>query len=222
MNKELRNMVQSMRATPGKVLVWVDMQQKSDARVALGATGVELIVNSAFGSDGIVKNPSLCRAARAHKGIEEGELLLVHHNTFDMVSRGEQDDEGNWGHPYKLGDTGVREGEGRECTWLFSIDESMVQLRLNNEGDVAGVMEGWVLVDRCKSERTIKAGLQVERPYLQNIWRRVDDGKLLITYKHSGNEVKWTFGGRQRSAWKLKDVDVLGYAGEKLLKEVRV
>ena len=84
------------RTLPSRVLVWVDMSQKSMYQLKYGC--LDLQVKSDFGHDGNVKNPVLCEEKDA------GRMLLVHHNTFDMKQGA--DPVTRLGG-YYVGDTGI-------------------------------------------------------------------------------------------------------------------
>ncbi len=180
-----------MKPGKGKLLVWVNMNQKSQYELRYGCLSLQ--VKSDFGHDGNVKNPVLCEK------YEGGGCYLVHHNTFDMkqgadvVTR-----EGG----YLVGDTGIRREDG---AWLFGIKKESVHVEVSENGDPVAA-EGWVIVKRVRKKRGQL--LQVEGQLLENVvycegGDSGQDGAYWACMPHAAYRSWYIWNGEQREVWRV-------------------
>lgn len=194
---------QRMKPLKNKVLVSVNLTQKSDYEIEL-TKGVNLWMDSNFGADGRITNP--CIATVVHPGGTEGllkdDIILCHHNTFNMGAI-----SGNL-----LGDTKEKDEKGYS---LFVIDPNLIYIRIR-EGEFTP-LDGYMIVERIKKEqdsviikpdsnepnrfKVVKAGVGCDP---------VKEGDIVVCFKYSDYEIEYNLDKKKRSVIRVKIDDVLG------------
>lgn len=191
-----------MKPLKSKVLVSVNLNQKSSYEVEL-AEGLTIWMDSNFGADGRIASPTIATVVETDlKGLLKGDIILCHHNTFNMGSI-----SGNL-----VGDTGVKDENGHS---LFVINTDFIYIRIRN-GKLLP-MEGYMIVERIKKEN--KSVIIQEMGNEPTRFKVIDTGEgcepvkngdVIYCFKYSDYEIEYNLNKKKHSVIRVKIDDVLG------------
>lgn len=198
-----------MKATRDKILVEVDLDQKSDYEIYLGNTGQKIYMNSDFGLNGRETNSVVAKAICDHDelGIKENDYILCHHNTFKMVVS----------YGYLYGDTGMRNGKKK----IFSIDKDKVNCKIDPNGDAIPI-KGYNICKRIEeSPETFLEMPDSVKKTNENIFQLVivepenplglPENCKIIAKKYADYEILYNFEYKLKSAIRVKSEEILAY-----------
>lgn len=194
-------------APPNKIVVAVDLQQRSNYMMKYGT--LELWMDSSFGEDGKHTNPSLCEVVAVGDGVDnihEGMYALCHYNTFAARVT----------NNYLFGSHEQKDKDGRD---YFTILPERVRCYLDKEGKPVP-MEGYILVKRLSTK--VHSTLVIPDVAQQHdmMWFEVvkvgevtpfKEGDLVLCYKYSDIEMKYTINKTPVECFVVKMDDVSGY-----------
>jgi len=194
-----------------KILVMVDLLQKSDQMLETDG-GLKLWTNQDWGFDGKTTKPvvaTVYRDTSKKVGLMAGDVIICHHNTFEkMVSK-----------DYKYGDTGVTIYEEGRTYNIFSINESEIQCRIDEQSGKAYPMPGFMLVERIAihyptnyiitphTDKYIDNQFKVIKPGTGEV--KFKAGQVVITYPKSDYTINYNYRGKQFTVVRVKHSDVL-------------
>ncbi len=175
-----------MKSVNGKILVSVNLAQKDYMEVG----GVELKTAMPFASNFREKTPVIAKVIEGNEFVMEGNLLLTHHNLFQMPS------------PYHLYDE------------LFSIPFSKVLFaKIDTSGDIQPIC-GNLICEKIEVE-TLLPVPENERKYhinkykvLMSGWTNYKEGSIIYTRPNSGYEIIYILNGKKNIIVKV-DSDMI-------------
>lgn len=200
---KLQPTAQSMKPLKNKVLVSVNLTQKSDYEIEL-TKGINLWMDSNFGADGRITNPCIATVVEpgGTEGLTSGDIILCHHNTFNMGAI-----SGNL-----LGDTKEKDEKGHS---LFVIDPNLIYIRIRNGEFIP--MDGYLIVERIKqAQGSIIIKPDSNEPNRFKVAKvgegcePVKEGDIVVCFKYSDYEIEYNLDKKKHSVIRVKIDDVLG------------
>jgi hypothetical protein len=196
-----------MRATRGKVLVKVNMSQKSDYEFVTPG-GLRLWANSDFGTNQHEVAPTVCVVVDPGglRDLSPGDVVVCHQNTFNSVVN----DKGAL-----LGDTGEQDGRLR----VFAVDERRVLLKLDKDLNPIP-LEGWMVVERIE-HRPESDTLYIPDTAVKPVHNRlrvlaisqgcegVEPGDEVVVYDKSGVDCVFNYNGVKKTVVRCRYDNVL-------------
>jgi hypothetical protein len=177
-----------MEAVNGKILVRCDDGQKN--RINIG--GIEFSTAIGYEKNYREKSPVICEVVEGNEFVREGQVLLVHHNTFYLPS------------PYYIGDE------------LFSIPfGSTLFAIINADGSLSPIC-GNLLCDRVNIPTELPVPPELQEKYIDRVvvkdggWSIYKPNDLLFTRPHSYYEIVYNINGEEKRVHKCHKDMVCG------------
>ena len=199
-----------MKAIRGKILVEVDMGQKSDFEYETPG-GLRLWGNKDFGWNQITTAPVVSTVIDpgGMNGLNPGDNVLSHHNSFNR-------EVGKSGSGNYHGDTGVRHGKKH----VFGLEHGMVYFRIGDDGEPYP-LDDWMICERVPREYAVEGIVIPDSvthyyPNLLKVIRvgpncpGVNPGDTVVTYNNSGVDVEYTHDFKNKTAVRCQYDTVLG------------
>ena len=155
---------------PGKLIVSVDLQQRSNYLMKYGT--LELWMDSSFGEDGKQTNPTLAKVLSVGHGVDEkliGQWALCHYNTFTSFVTDN----------YRYGSHEQKNEEGLS---LFTIYPNQVKALLDEEG-MPVPYDGYLLAKRIPVEHRSTLIIPESAFRHDMLWFEVDRTTGDVPYK---------------------------------------
>lgn len=196
-----------MKPIGDKILVSVNLTQKSDADVVTGG-GLRLYMNLNFGHDQkhVAPNTATVVNPGRYDDLIPGDKVICHHNSFNRPLRNDKLWE-------LFGDTGVKIG-GES---VFALEYGMVQCRIVDGNPMP--LRGYVLVNRI--DKPVETFLDVPdtaRGTHKNQFEVVsvgpgcdgiEPGMTIVTYEKSDVTIEYIHDNKQFTAVRVKYDDIL-------------
>lgn len=179
-----------MKAANGKILVRVDMNQKS--HMELG--GIIVQMANLYETNYREKSPVIGVIAETNKFFKEGEIAVFHHNHFYEPS------------PYFI------------CDDLFSVPLNHTMLGVLGEGGTFKPVFGNMVCEEIEVESTFIIPPE-QKTFYKNKYRVIDSGwtdykpgTIVFTRPYSGYEIVYTFNSVQHRVIKVHESMICGKA----------
>lgn len=196
-----------MTPLKNKILVSVNMNQKSDYEIEVG--GLILWVDSNWGADNRISKPTVARVESVGAGVnglKSGDLVLCHHNAF----------AGGAVSGALPGDTGEKDGKGNR---LVVINAGMVYVKLDKDLK-AFPMDGYLTAERVKKEEYSGLIITPEIAVKNDTHRfkvlevgigcePVKKNDTVICFKHADYEINYNLNKKLYSVIRIRIDDVL-------------
>lgn len=177
-----------MNPVNGKIIVKCDNEQKSSIRIG----DVEFKTAMGYETNYREKSPVICEVVDGNEFVKEGQVLLVHHNTFYLPS------------PYHLGDD------------LFSIPFAKTLFAIiNTDGSLAPICEN-ILCDRVNIPSILPVPPELQEKYIDRVkvidggWTNYKPNDLLFTRPHSYYEIVYHLNGEEKRIHKCHSEMICG------------
>lgn len=177
-----------MTPTNGKILVSVNMLQKSQMKI--GDTLFKMAEK--FDSNYREKSPVICKVEEGNEWVKEGQILIAHHNTFYHPS------------PYHLEDNLFSIPFGKNLFAVMHLDGSLSPICGN------------VLCDRVDIETNPPLPIEYRKKYIDRVivtdggWTMYKPNDILFTKPHSYYEIVYNVNGEEKRIHKCDSDMVLG------------
>jgi hypothetical protein len=172
-----------------KILVRVDMSQKDFAMVG----GVEMKTAIKYETNYREKSPVLATVVSGNDWVNEGEVLICHHNHFYTPS------------PYHLEDD------------LFSIPfNKTIFAKVSSKGNLTAIC-GNILGERVQIKTQFDLPPEMQKTYIDRLlitdkgWTTFKNGTTVLCKPHAPYDICYTWGGEARVATKISMDMVIGF-----------
>lgn len=171
-----------------KIIVSVNLSQKDTMVV----NGITLSTALKFETNYREKSPTIAQVVEGNNSLKEGEILLTHHNLFQMPS------------PYHLYDN------------LFAIPYSKVLFaKINNDGGIIPIC-GNLICNRIliKSHLPIPAGYQKTYDKMYEVslssLGKYSEGDIIFTRPSAGYDIVYIWNGIEKRITKVDSDQICG------------
>jgi hypothetical protein len=176
-----------MIAANDKIIISVDFDQKEN--IILG--GSDFLLAKQYSKNRRESMPVLCRVENGNRHINEGTILLVHHNRFSENS------------PHYLGGN------------LYSLAyNSSVFARVDSEGNVHGLCDN-IIVEYVYDNESPLIPQHLKKPHphkykVVNNGYGFKAGQYVFAYEKADYEIVYVFNGQEKRVIKLAKNDIVG------------
>lgn len=177
-----------MTPTNGKILVEANLDQKSEMVI----NGVRLKTALIFDKNYREKSPTIAKVITGNRFLEQGDIILCHHNTFYEPS------------PFSLGDG------------LFSIPyQNIVFGKLSSAGFIHP-LNGNIICKRIPIDNRPEIPIQYRKTYIDRAevldarWTPYKKGQILLHRPNAGYDIVYNLEGIEHRVTKVHESQIVG------------